>query len=211
MVNRPQGRDAHTPRLPHRISDPADRQSHTTQRRIGAPTVPGYGPTSSAVDPTYPHRAVPNRNQQTLLRSLAQPPPDGGTDIRGWIDTWNENPRPYIWTTTADQFLQSIATYCGRISDHDTSSERADARHSSEKRSTRPWSNHPLPEPRPTSHRPSLRHQLQLLRRVDALGEVLRHWLRADRLLVRAAQRWHEQIDVAGGEGGRPSASNDVG
>ena len=24
------------------------------------------------------------------------------TDIRAWIDTWNENPRPYVWTKTAD-------------------------------------------------------------------------------------------------------------
>jgi len=39
------------------------------------------------------------------------------TDIRDWIETWNENPRPYIWTKTADQILESIARYCGRIND----------------------------------------------------------------------------------------------
>jgi transposase len=39
------------------------------------------------------------------------------TDIRAWIETWNENPRPYIWTKTADQILDSIARYCGRIND----------------------------------------------------------------------------------------------
>jgi transposase len=38
-------------------------------------------------------------------------------DIRGWIDTWNDNPRPYIWTKTADQILDSIARYCTRIND----------------------------------------------------------------------------------------------
>jgi transposase len=37
------------------------------------------------------------------------------SDIRAWIDTWNENPRPYVWTKTADQILASIATYCNRI------------------------------------------------------------------------------------------------
>ncbi len=36
------------------------------------------------------------------------------TDIRGWIETWNNNPRPYIWTKTADQILQSISRYCNR-------------------------------------------------------------------------------------------------
>ena len=38
-------------------------------------------------------------------------------DIRAWIDTWNENPRPYVWTKTADQILDSIATYCRRINE----------------------------------------------------------------------------------------------
>jgi transposase len=37
--------------------------------------------------------------------------------IQGWIDTWNDNPRPFVWTKTADEILDSIATYCQRISD----------------------------------------------------------------------------------------------
>ena len=37
------------------------------------------------------------------------------TDIRQWIDSWNENPRPYVWTKTADQILDSIRRYCERI------------------------------------------------------------------------------------------------
>ena len=39
------------------------------------------------------------------------------TDIRNWISTWNDNPRPYVWTKTADQILESIARYCTRIND----------------------------------------------------------------------------------------------
>jgi transposase len=38
-------------------------------------------------------------------------------DIRDWIETWNGNPRPYVWTKTADQILESIATYCNRINE----------------------------------------------------------------------------------------------
>jgi len=38
-------------------------------------------------------------------------------DIRGWIATWNENPRPFVWVKTADQILAALARYCGRISD----------------------------------------------------------------------------------------------
>ena len=36
------------------------------------------------------------------------------TDIRTWINDWNENPRPYIWTKTADQILESISRYCNQ-------------------------------------------------------------------------------------------------
>ena len=38
------------------------------------------------------------------------------SDIKGWIEHWNENPRPYVWVKTADQILASIARYCERIS-----------------------------------------------------------------------------------------------
>jgi transposase len=38
-------------------------------------------------------------------------------DIRAWIETWNENPRPYVWTKTADEILDSIARYCNRINE----------------------------------------------------------------------------------------------
>ena len=35
--------------------------------------------------------------------------------IRDWIATWNDDPRPYVWTKTADQILESVASYCQRI------------------------------------------------------------------------------------------------
>jgi transposase len=39
------------------------------------------------------------------------------SDIRAWIADWNDNPRPYVWTKTADQILDSIARYCNRINE----------------------------------------------------------------------------------------------
>lgn len=36
-------------------------------------------------------------------------------DIQSWIDTWNEDPRPFVWTKTADDILESISRYCTRI------------------------------------------------------------------------------------------------
>jgi hypothetical protein len=35
-------------------------------------------------------------------------------DIRAWINTWNDEPKPFVWTKTADQILDSITRYCGR-------------------------------------------------------------------------------------------------
>jgi transposase len=37
------------------------------------------------------------------------------TDIRAWIQTWNQDPQPFVWTKTADEILDSIARYCNRI------------------------------------------------------------------------------------------------
>ena len=36
-------------------------------------------------------------------------------DIRNWITTWNENPKPFAWTKTADEILERLATYLQRI------------------------------------------------------------------------------------------------
>src|SRR6266704_117539 len=37
-------------------------------------------------------------------------------DIRAWIKHWNANPRPFAWTQTADEILDSLAKYIARIS-----------------------------------------------------------------------------------------------
>ena len=37
--------------------------------------------------------------------------------IRQYLDTYNENPTPFIWTKTADHILASVARFCQRISD----------------------------------------------------------------------------------------------
>ena len=38
-------------------------------------------------------------------------------DIRDWIGTWNEHPKPFVWVTTADQILASSTRFCPRISE----------------------------------------------------------------------------------------------
>jgi transposase len=37
-------------------------------------------------------------------------------DVRDWITTWNEDPKPFRWTKTADEILDSLAKYMARIS-----------------------------------------------------------------------------------------------
>lgn len=37
-------------------------------------------------------------------------------DVRDWIKTWNEDPKPFVWTKTAEEILDSLARYISRIS-----------------------------------------------------------------------------------------------
>ena len=50
------------------------------------------------------------RGQHRSVRQL-------NTEIRQWIDDWNDNPRPYVWTKTAEQILDSIKHYCERTNE----------------------------------------------------------------------------------------------
>ncbi len=48
------------------------------------------------------------RGVHTSVKALEQ-------DIRVWIDGWNENPRPFTWTKTADEILNSLADYLTKV------------------------------------------------------------------------------------------------
>lgn len=36
-------------------------------------------------------------------------------DVTAWIAAWNEDPKPFIWTKTADEILASLASYLTRL------------------------------------------------------------------------------------------------
>ena len=36
-------------------------------------------------------------------------------DIRRWISEWNKDPKPFVWTKSADEILTTLAAYCERI------------------------------------------------------------------------------------------------
>lgn len=38
-------------------------------------------------------------------------------DIRAWIEAWKEDPKPFVWTMTADEILESLAGYLARSND----------------------------------------------------------------------------------------------
>jgi transposase len=37
-------------------------------------------------------------------------------DVREWINNWNDDPKPFVWTKTADEILNSLHKYIARIS-----------------------------------------------------------------------------------------------
>jgi len=52
-----------------------------------------------------------------LRRSAHRSVTDLETDIRTWINEWNKDPKPFVWTKTADEILETLAAYCERITD----------------------------------------------------------------------------------------------
>jgi transposase len=50
-----------------------------------------------------------------LRRSVHRSVAELEADIRGWIDRWNDDPKPYVWTKTAEEILDSIGAYCQRL------------------------------------------------------------------------------------------------
>ncbi len=47
-----------------------------------------------------------------LLRGTHRSVKDLNADIEDWVEHWNENPNPYVWTKTADEILDTLAGPC---------------------------------------------------------------------------------------------------
>lgn len=52
-----------------------------------------------------------------LRRSAHRSVTELEADVRRWINEWNADPKPFVWTKTADQILDTLAAYCKRIND----------------------------------------------------------------------------------------------
>ena len=50
-----------------------------------------------------------------LQRSAHRSVKELAADIRDWVETWNTDPKPFVWHKTSEEILASIARYCGEI------------------------------------------------------------------------------------------------
>jgi transposase len=55
--------------------------------------------------------------RRKLQRSAHRNVTELESDLRNWTKEWNKNPKPFIWTKTADEILDTLAGYCERIND----------------------------------------------------------------------------------------------
>jgi transposase len=46
-----------------------------------------------------------------LRRSAHRSVAELEADLRTWIDAWNQDPKPFVWTKTADEILDNLARY----------------------------------------------------------------------------------------------------
>ena len=49
-----------------------------------------------------------------LRRSAHRSVTELEADIRKWVNEWNKDPKPFVWTRSADEILESIVGYCQR-------------------------------------------------------------------------------------------------
>ena len=115
---------AHRRRSPGRVRRPprARQQLHTQD--AGDPALAGRAsPLLAALHPDIDswlnlvERWFAELTTKKLRRGAHRSVRQLNADIRAWIETWNDNPKPYVWTKTADQILESIAPYCTRINE----------------------------------------------------------------------------------------------
>jgi len=57
------------------------------------------------------------RSKARPPRCVSLPAHAGCSSPRNWCSRtrWNDDPKPYIWTKTADEILEKLAAYCNTI------------------------------------------------------------------------------------------------
>jgi hypothetical protein len=90
------------------------------------PRDPGVaGPPSTGAPALHPDRVVVDQPGRAVVRVADRPDDPAWVhksvqalehDIGAWVADWNQHPRPFIWTKTAEETLESLARYRQRIS-----------------------------------------------------------------------------------------------
>ena len=62
-------------------------------------------------------RCFAELTNRKLRRSAHRSVTELEADIPTWINEWNRDPKPFVWTKTADEILDTLAAYCRRIND----------------------------------------------------------------------------------------------
>ena len=103
------GLEPPTPRFsvsaPCTHKSPAIRRWLDTHPRFHMHHTPTYSSWINQVEGwfAYPTNDLLRRSDHRSVQTLE-------TDIRGWVNEWNENPKPFIWTKTAEQIRVPITT-----------------------------------------------------------------------------------------------------
>jgi hypothetical protein len=63
----------------------------------------------------YPERWFALLTDKQLRRGVHKSVQALEKDIRAWVATRNENPRPFAWTKTADEIFERLNSYLQRI------------------------------------------------------------------------------------------------
>jgi transposase len=90
---------------------PAIRRWLVDHPRVQLHFTPTYGSWLNLVE-----RWFAELTTKWLRRGSHRSVPELTASIQSWIDTWNQDPRPFVWTKTADQILDKITRYLQPIS-----------------------------------------------------------------------------------------------
>ena len=111
---------ARAPRRAHRLDNSSTHKTPSIQRwllrhpRFTLHFTPTYSSWLNLVE-----RWFAELTTKWLKRSTHRSVRDLVASIRTWIANWNDDPKPFVWHKTADEILDSLATYCQRINDSD--------------------------------------------------------------------------------------------
>jgi len=91
---------------------PAVQQWLLRHKRFHFHFTPTYGSWMNLVERWFSALTTKKlqRSAHRSVRALA-------ADIRTWVQTWNDNPTPFVWHKTADEILERLAGYCAAINE----------------------------------------------------------------------------------------------